>query len=247
MLAKFQILNFDTNLFGFKVAKILLAHLDKLELAAILDELKKQNVKLVYWASERDNPDVEKAAIAFKGIRTDEKVTYLADLAEIKEKINTALNKLPLAPSVKSYCLSSPNKELEELSLQIGLYSRFKNDPKLSEELWVKMYREWIKNSVNRSLAKDVLVYEDDGKIVGMITLGEKSGRGDIGLLAVAPHFRRHHLGETLVRVAQKTFIEEGYQFTQVVTRLATQGVCRLYEKCDYHIEKIENFYHFWL
>jgi dTDP-4-amino-4,6-dideoxy-D-galactose acyltransferase len=54
-------------------------------------------------------------------------------------------------------------------------------------------------------------------------------------------------LGLHLVCAAQAKFIEAGYRIGQVVTQLDNVAACRLYEKCGYHLEKLENFYHFWL
>ena len=80
-----------------------------------------------------------------------------------------------------------------------------------------------------------------------MITVGEKNDRGDIGLLAVHENYRGQRLGMKLVRAAQAYFIDQGYQFSQVVTQVENAAACKLYEKCDYVKESIVNFYHFWL
>jgi dTDP-4-amino-4,6-dideoxy-D-galactose acyltransferase len=109
------------------------------------------------------------------------------------------------------------------------------------------MYKKWIENSVNKTIANKVLVVKRGQNLAGMITLGEKNGRGDIGLLAVAPEYRGQNIGTALVRAAQKDFIDAGFQFSQVVTQMANEPARLLYEKCGYSIEKIEHFYHFWL
>jgi Acetyltransferases len=133
------------------------------------------------------------------------------------------------------------------LAFQAGLYCRFNTDPNLPQTWFLKIYSKWIENSVNGSIATRVIVIRHDNKIIGMATLGTKNARGDIGLLAVNPNFRGKKLGTKLVYAAQAYFIEQGFSRAQVVTQKINLLACKLYEKCGFHQEKIENFYHFWL
>jgi dTDP-4-amino-4,6-dideoxy-D-galactose acyltransferase len=127
------------------------------------------------------------------------------------------------------------------------MQSRFAKDINITDLQRGKIYKLWIANSVNGEIAKQVLVYRQQQQIIGMITLGEKNNRGDIGLLAISPSHRGQNIAMQLVQAAQAQFIKDGYQFSQVVTQLDNIPACRLYEKCGYRQEKIENFYHFWL
>jgi dTDP-4-amino-4,6-dideoxy-D-galactose acyltransferase len=79
-----------------------------------------------------------------------------------------------------------------------------------------------------------------------MVPVGEKNGRGDIGLLAVDSSMRGKKLGIALVNAAQQWTIENGFTTAQVVTQGENVSACRFYEKCGYRIDKIENVYHFW-
>jgi dTDP-4-amino-4,6-dideoxy-D-galactose acyltransferase len=91
------------------------------------------------------------------------------------------------------------------------------------------------------------LAVREGKRIAGMITLGEKNGRGDIGLIAVNPASRGKGYGEALVRSAHRWFIRQGFHEAQVVTQRRNSSACHLFEKCGFSVEKIEHYYHFWL
>ncbi|EKE01671.1 MAG: hypothetical protein ACD_21C00077G0007 [uncultured bacterium] len=236
----FQLLELDTTLFGFKVAKILSSRLSLAELQITLDELRNQNVRLVFWPSDSTDASSRQAAKKFNGILCSEQTTYLIDLKELSPPSLTATG-------VEIFQEKAPTIELEQLALQAGTYSHFKNDPNFPPEFFLKLYRVWIANSVNGSVASRVIVIWHDNKVVAMATLGTKNNRGDIGLLAVNEDFRGKKFGTKLVHAAQAYFIEIGFSHAQVVTQKENTLACRLYEKCGFHQEKIENYYHFWL
>lgn len=111
----------------------------------------------------------------------------------------------------------------------------------------LSMYKTWIRNSVNGQIADAVLVARHAGRIAGMVTVGRKDGRGDIGLFAVHPEMRGKNLGTALALSARDWFCRQGLESAQVVTQRSNTGACRLYEKCGYRVEKVEYYYHFWL
>ena len=270
-----QILEFDTNLAGFKVAKILLSRLGESELHDVFTELKQQNVRLVYWLADSDDAISNQAAINHQGFLASQHVTYLLDLTSLNFDVliekEPSLRALLAKQSKEALWIAAPHKqhearndeieqypvkfyqnnqvsaELEQLALAAGSYSHFKMDPKFPQELFFKIYHEWIKNSVNKSVASDIVIIKDHDKVVAMATLGTKNKRGDIGLLAVDANFRGKNFGTKIVTAAQLYFISQGVALAQVVTQVANTPARHLYEKCGFKPEKFENFYHFWL
>lgn len=236
----YKLLEFDTQLFGFKVAKILLPQLSFASLHEMLDELAKQKVRLVYWPSDSADETSQLAAVKLNGVLCSKQVTYLIDLKKLG-KLSEISSEVEIFNEKKS------NLELKELALLAGTYSHFRTDPNFPQEFFVKLYHVWIENSVNGSIAERVLVVRRDHGIVGMITVGTKSHLGDIGLLAVDQNFRNQQIGTKLVRAAQTYFVDRGLSEAQVVTQKANISACHLYEKCGFYPAKIENFYHFWL
>jgi len=237
-MSDYEILKFDTELLGFGVAKILTSRLDTAQLQNILEKLRAQQVKLIYWPSDSLDKNSQEAAQKFQGHLCSKQVTYVVELKKLEKYVT---------PEVTEYADTVVTKELEKLALYAGTYSHFVNDPKFPYAMFIKTYQNWIANSANKTLAKKILVIRHKQKIVGMVTLGEKNQRGDIGLLGMDEDFRGRGFGKQLVRAAQMDFIKQGYATAQVVTQLDNIPACKLYEKCGYSIEKVANYYHFWL
>lgn len=239
-MVRHRILDWDSEYFGFTVARILSERLGTEELRETLTEVDRDGVTLCYWASDPSDHVSQEAALALKGFLADRKVTYVIDADEMRTST--------VAPAaiVEDYLEQICTPELEELALQAGKFSRFKVDPRMPAGAFEGLYRIWMRNSVNGSIAERVLVVRNEGRIVGMVTLGEKGGRADIGLVAVDGSMRGRNLGMALVNSAQQWALDAGYKQAQVVTQGENEAACRLYEKAGYRLDKVENIYHFW-
>jgi dTDP-4-amino-4,6-dideoxy-D-galactose acyltransferase len=102
-------------------------------------------------------------------------------------------------------------------------------------------------NCVNRKIAMEVLVYDMNKTIAGVVTLGEKQLRADIGLIAVDDLYRGKGIGTSLMLSAESWFASHtNFDLIQVVTQGANIAARSLYERCGYSVEKIEYVYHFW-
>lgn len=239
--SSYKFLPFDSELFEFKVAKILAPRLDLTRLKTILSELNQYGVKLVYWAADAKDETSLIAAISLGGFLGSKQVTYYIEHGQVN---------FPVIDDdfvIEEFAKKRPTVELKLLAFQAGNYSHFRTDKKFPEDLFYKLYIAWITNCVNHSIADKVFVAKYKQEIIGMITAGKKSGRGDIGLLAVKEEFRGKKIGEYLVKKAQQYFVDTGVKYSQVVTQETNIAACKLYAKCGYQIEKEENFYHFWL
>lgn len=239
---KYEILQWDSSFFGFTVAKI---HTDRVsgnEINEIIEDMKIKNVRLAYWASDPGDLEPQSCARISNAILTDRKVTYFTALPDVCEYsfCNTET-------VVEEYHDLVSTPELEELAVQAGTYSRFKVDSQIPENKFLELYKIWIRRSVNREIAKKVFVVRSEGKIAGVVTVGEKDDRADIGLIAVDPSLRGKNAGMALVQVAQEWGVKEGYSVAQVVTQADNVVACRFYEKCGYRIERIQNIYHLWI
>ena len=170
-------------------------------------------------------------------ILADKKTTYL-------KKINTGLS---FPESITSIDENTPFKDkLIDLAIQSGIYSRFNVDERIGKEKFEKMYALWMINSLNRKIAKEVLVFSENNDLSGFVTLGEKNNRADIGIIAVDHISRGKGIGKILMTSAEKWFSDLGYESIQVVTQGDNYPACRLYESCGYEVDTVEFFYHIW-
>ena len=231
----YRLLDWDSRFFGFTVAQITAPSLDAGQLASVLEDLRRKAVRLAYWPASA----VVGFAADLGGRLVDEKTTFLIDLAGLPAGEAPA--------GIEPYSASMPLPQLRSLAIQSGLNSRFAVDPQLPREKFIELYTIWITRSLSKEIADEVLVVRDGEAVAGMITLGNKNGRGDIGLVAVDEAYRGRKFGQALVLAAQRWFAARGYRHSQVVTQGANTPACNLYRKCGYAVEKVEPYYHFWL
>jgi dTDP-4-amino-4,6-dideoxy-D-galactose acyltransferase len=234
-------LQWDSDCFGFKVARIIPIDIDDARLASILQELRFNNYHMVYWDVPSEYRMVASMAQKHGGILVDEKVTYAKQISNAIHA--TQVHSYVIAP----YLLTEPEPTLISLALESGMYSRFKLDHLFPTELWEKLYTCWITGAVRKEIAWEVLVVKDAKGLLGVVTLGEKGKRGAIGLLGVVPKSRGMGIGTALISAGEKYFADHGYTDVQIVTQRANTAACRLYESCEYQAETIDNIFHFWL
>lgn len=241
MSPSYDHLKWDSDFFGFNVARMTMVDFDKIHFLSTLKRLKNKNYRLIYWSLP---PSVKVEADMLRrygGFLADEKVTYLKEIDG-----TTLIDKASLYSTV-SYSAEEPEPTLLKLALESGEFSRFRCDPLFPPDLFEKLYYCWITRAVRKEIAWEVLVVKDMDGTCGVVTLGAKEKRGDIGLLAVSSRARGQGLGKLLMRDAEKSFIKHGYAKVQVVTQKRNIIACRLYESFGYNVEKMENVYHFWL
>ena len=238
---RFQILDWDSEFFGIPVAQILPAKLSVGELDQVISRMKKEKVKLAYWASNPNDEGSQRGAQLFHGFLADKKVTFVAEISHIYQQSYS------FDWVIEEYSDILPYADLENLAIQAGICSRFNRDSRIPERKFVDLYLLWIRNSVNRQMADAVLVAHLSENIVGMVTVVEKNGRGCIGLLAVNEDMQGKNLGIALVRAAHAWARRRGLMSAQVVTQGENIASCNLYKKCGYRIERVEYFYHFWI
>lgn len=240
-MAQFQILDWDSSFFGMTVARILPNKLTTAELEQVIAQMKNGKIALAYWASDPNDAESQKAARACHGFLADKKTTFVMELGQDGGTTEC------YGWKAEEYTDAVPNSELEHLAFEAGIQSRFRVDPRISKEESAELYRLWIRNSTNRRLADAVLVVRHADRIVGMVTVKEVNGAGDIGLIAANADMRGKKLGFALVRAAQEWARKRGLKRAQVVTQGENTAACKLYEKCGYRAAKTENLYHFWI
>ena len=234
---KCEELDWDSNFFGFKVAKIEGVKIDESELDKSLKLFKKKKFTLVY-ASFREKINSSSIFLNDYEIKlVDKKVTYLKDVdrGSLYEQ------------GIFNYDLKNPTQQMLKLALESGVYSRFNYDKKIGKSKFEELYKLWMINSVNGSIAKKIIVFKEESNILGMVTLTEKGDRADIGIIAVDNDSRGKGIGKALMKAAEKWAHHNNYSNIQVVTQGFNKPACKFYKKIGFSEEKVEFFYHFWL
>jgi dTDP-4-amino-4,6-dideoxy-D-galactose acyltransferase len=227
------------------------AELNDGALAAALRLARQRGVRLVVWPARGGRNVPAELLAEFGGVLVDRKATFSRPLGAIlAEDVSGSRCELPVIP----YTATTVSTALGELALAAGGHSRFQVDPHFSAERFAAMYRLWIERSVAKELADAALVVPlenqesaADQPLGGMITLAESGGVASIGLIAVAATVRGRGVGSLLMREAHHWMRQRGAHEVRVVTQLANQPACRLYERSGYRLARVQHFYHFWL
>ena len=229
-------LNWDSQFFGYSVAKIILDNDACNSLDELLSRLKSEKIRLTYFFVPISENRINKLISDKGAILVDQKTTYFKKTEKQEGYLNHIIE----------FQGAEINDKLIELGLQAGLFSRFRLDVNFSQKDYERLYIEWLTKSINKELALKTFIALDDSVITGITTLGVKEGVAEIGLVAVDRNFRGNGIASDLIHMAENDAYLMGFREIKVVTQLQNKIACKLYEKCNFSIESIVNVYHYW-
>ncbi len=140
-----------------------------------------------------------------------------------------------------------PDEALYQLALISGQHSRFNIDDRFPFGSYERLYRKWIENSVNGIFAKVVLCFVEGDTKVGFVTIGEKDGEGEIGLIAVDPHWQGRGIGSQLIQAAERWLETHRIDYLRVATQQDNVAACHFYENCGFVKNSVTDIYHLWI
>ena len=235
-----QPLAWDSDYLGFGVARLEAENLTTGKLAELVTEARAAGLRLIYLvaapADARSNASAREAGAWL----ADRKVTFAMPVAPAEQAE-------VVSPVIQPTTTWTP--QLESLALQSGEYSRFRLDTHFAPTVFTGLYQRWLRNSLSHEIAREVVVFdaENTGHAQGLLTLGLKNGRADIGLLAVDAAARGQRIGQQLVAAARQRTAAWGLAELQVVTQLDNEPACGFYHRCGFREWQVEHIYHLWL
>lgn len=233
----FHLLDWDSNAFGFAVARIEALSDPVAQLPQIRLALAEANVTLAYWEAPVRDEIYRRAATSNGGRLINSRVVFDIELGKRH-------------PPYSFEELNQPDKVqatiLEKLALASGWSSRFALDREFPDTLFEKLYRTWLKNSLNRQIADAILILQDGGKINAMVTVSATAGHGQIGLFSVDEAARGNGLGKKLLNDALDWFAANGCSTATVVTQGENMPAMALYQSCGFVVGTHNDVFHFW-
>ncbi|MBI5610933.1 MAG: GNAT family N-acetyltransferase [Deltaproteobacteria bacterium] len=231
-------LPWDTENFGFGVARWTGGELDATALRAAEQSGRTAGIRLVYVNLRPDQPAAERAL---------EQVG--ATLVDRKTNFAKALDPATRWPAeVQEFAGAAPTAALVELALASGVRSRYLVDPKMPRACFETLYRLWIARSVARQIADTVLVVPGAAGEDGMVTLKVEDGHvARIGLIAVSAGCRGQGVGGKLLRAAEAWAVGRGCDRMEVITQGDNQQAVALYTRGGYTVDWTKHVWHWWL
>jgi ribosomal protein S18 acetylase RimI-like enzyme len=220
-------LPFDSELFGYPVGAVTWNNLFTEE--KFLNSEKKN--QLTYIFSENPIPFSDPRIL-----QVDTKITFSKKISS-----TIAVDDIHALSSSEAKVLAEPELELLSfLALESGQYSRFKLDPRLSNQEFEKLYKIWIESSLSDGT---ILISES---FQGMITYSLTGNIAKIGLIAVHPDYRGQGLGKKLIHAAESILFDLGIDTLLIPTQEVNQSAMALYRKMGYEVSEKVYVYHFW-
>jgi dTDP-4-amino-4,6-dideoxy-D-galactose acyltransferase len=229
-------LDWDSAFFGYPVARVVLDETGSEHFKAIADKILKDKIRLVYFFLSPSDLLLNRQISEFGAVLRDQK-TLFSKVPESQSGYSS---------SIEVYPYAEPDKELLSLGLQAGIFSRFRLDGNFKNNEYERLYTRWVTDSLSGKISFQTIVAMVDNTVAGMVTLGEKNGHADIGLVSVARAQAGKGIGYDMIRYADNTAYNRNFSRIEVVTQLQNHPACRLYEKCNFKLESVTNVYHFW-
>lgn len=232
----YEIVSWDTNFFGFQVARVKANIITKKAGVSQLSELYNDDIKLAYYVGKMPLDENLLKNDYFDIHRVITRVPIMKNLVEIKYDHD----------KIFSYSKDYPDEDLIKLAQLAGAQGRFGKDPNISEQQCNDIFKNWIINSVNRKMASDVLVYKEDGRIIGFSTLQVGNGVGYAPLFAVAREFEGRGISFALMKAAESVMFSKGVTKVLSGTQNLNLKALAIYRRYGFEIREPEYVYHFW-
>ncbi len=231
-MPEIQVLDWDTNFFGYKVGKISLINN---EIVDFID-FQKNDFELIYLFSEFniDENLLKKTQAKLQDIKI-----------ELTKDLDLKNNYLEQNGNVQLKEITKFSEELYHLVLESGAHSRFKLDKHFVNNEFDLLYKAWIQNSLNDTNAKVIGAYINN-ELLGFVSLSLKSGIADIGLIAVHEKARGNHIGKKLLESAYMYSIQNQSNYITVVTQEFNKQAMLFYLNNGFIINKKTFIYHLW-
>lgn len=237
-----RLLEWDTQFFGYRVARVEAQRIDASTCEAVLAWCRHRQVTCLYFLAAADDAETvrvsEQAGFAFVDIRLvlalDLERSALGDIAT---RDGTAFRD----------AIPADVPALERIAADVHRDSRFFFDARVPRERAEALYTTWIRRSILEGFADHVIVAEVDGAVRGYVTgRREADGTGSIGLIGVSAEARGRSVGSNLVRASLTRFASDGIKRVTVVTQGRNVGAQRTYQRAGFLSHSVRLWYHKW-
>ena len=233
------LLDWDTEFFGFRIARLSEETLDSKDVDEVDRWCRKNDIACLYFLSRSDDSATLQLAQE-RGFRlVDVRQTFETELSDTLQGRAVEGELLVRAASLADV------SELRAIARISHSGSRFYVDPGF-RPLADSLYEIWIERSCE-GYADRVLVGECDGIVSGYTSCHlQESAMGRIGLVGVAPGARGRNLGRQLVQAALRWFRDQGASTVEVATQASNLSAQRLYQRCGFLTRDVRLWFHKW-
>lgn len=225
-----RILAWDTDFFGFRVARVVGDSLTPETVREIDGWSEAHGIRCLYFLARADDPATTQLAEDHGFHLIDVRMTF----RHAGESAPAAGVRLVRPEDVSA---------LEAISRECYHDSRFYYDRNFPRSLCTALYETWIRRSCEGQ-ADAVLVAELDAAPVGYVTCHLE--RSSIGLVGVSNRTRGGGTGRALVNSALAWFHAHSVREVFVATQGRNHVAQRFYQRCGFLTHAVQLWYHKW-
>lgn len=139
-------------------------------------------------------------------------------------------------------------ERLLQICLESGINSRYYRDPRMPREWYQKLYSTWLQNSLNGSVAYDIMLARLFGEIVGFVTLEQKGpDTTSLALVGVAEGLRGRGIGSKMLAATLDYVVNKvGHRVVTVSTHGHNPALGRFYSRQGFRLAYRRFVYHVW-
>jgi dTDP-4-amino-4,6-dideoxy-D-galactose acyltransferase len=232
-----ELLPWDTDFFGFTIARARVDALTPQTVKQIDDWCRKGHVRCLYFAARPNDPQTIELAETRGYHRVDERMTLGRELAGVSTVLPASIRPAR-APDLPA---------LQRIAGVAHRDTRFFFDRHFSQDQARALYEEWIRVSFH-GFAQAVFVSDAGEGPQGYVAchVAPNKSTGSIGLIAVDASAQGRGVGRALVEAAMAWLNSQGVPHVTVVTQGRNLVAQRLYERCGFIAERLQLYYHLW-
>lgn len=233
-----QSLEWDTNYFGVSSARV--------NLNGILEELDKEEI--IAFCKDYDfvtilNSNNIKENNHWIGNKTP---AFLADMnIQFSKNLVERLDYNDDDTTYVVNCLSR-NEQIVNIAKKSFNYSRFFNDPSLTQKKASEIYLYWTECAFNQQ-DKYFVVSEKEGKIAGYLLFSLTSEKSSvIELIAVDEKYQGKNVGKSLIKKMELFLINKRIEKIKVGTQVNNISAVKFYTAMGFKYKCCGSVYHLW-
>ena len=235
-------LPWDSRFFGFNIARLNSPILTRSLVDSAFEFCQDHQIRSLYYrAATNDSRSVElaeKYGFHFANFR----VTYGFDF-----DLGHTFPQIPKNPFIFRASKPSDLAQLQAISKNLFLDSRYYYDPNFPRRLCDKLYSTWIRKLAGKSKKNQgVAVLSDGKKIAGYIGYEFADGTVNLVLVGVSRHYQGRGVGKILLGQFLKKMFKDGFSKFEVVTQGRNIASQRLYQSGGFKIFETHMDYHRW-
>ncbi len=233
-----EFLEWDSNFFGKRTARITSGSLASDEAVAVIQWARQERIDCLYYLASGLETNSTTAAEINGFHFVDLRVTFVKDLRKPEK---TFVPQWHIRRAEESDLIT-----LKEMARNAFQFSRFKVDGHFDPRKADEMYEVWIENDL-RLQGHDVWVIDVESNLAAFTSVSSKAGtQAQIGLVGTRPAWRGKGLSLELQRFISEEMRQIGFEQVEVVTQGRNIPAQNLYQRAGYFVRSIDLWYHKW-